>query len=359
MSIGIPALSGSESAVGLVRESTWGTTPVTGSDPNKTINGIVFIPIKTETLDINKNVEPQTDDMVADREIQRIVTNGATVEGGITFTPGPESIGYLFTAMFGTPTTSTLAATSGTAEAAYQHIWYPALNTRANWPAPYSIESILAATKSKLSRGCIIRSLPIDLPNNAVATCSPDFLAKDQIILGSASAATDSTGRTVPAKMTAAPTFLCETEWHWRHLVAYPQIDDVDQQSVTSLSFNFAFPGIEGIFTGGSGVDIGTFRVDNFQLTGRATILFEDETIWNKIYNGADMKIEAELKGDLIQGAHYNKLSIVAYTCKVSSPGTSNQVGNLEYSLDWSAKQSCTDSKSCQITLINTVASYA
>lgn len=360
MSLGIPTPSGSESAVGLVREATWGTTPVTGSDPDKTINGITFIPIKEESLDINTNIEPQTDDMVADREIQRIVDNGSAVDGGLRFTPGPESIGYFLTAMFGTPATSTLAATSGTAEAAYQHIWYPAQVARTAWPVPYSIESRISSLKSKLSRGCIIKSLPLDFPNNAVLTCAPSFLAKDQIMLTSASGGTDATLRALPAKLTVAPTFLDETEWHWKQLAGFvPEIDSVDQPGVTSLGFDMSFPGIEGLFVGGSGRDIGTFRVDNFQLSGRCSMLFEDETMWNKIYNGAYFKVEAQLLGDTIQGAHKNKLTIIAYSCKCATPGLVNKVGNLEYAFDWTARQDPTAGKSCLITLINTVSSYA
>ena len=360
MSLGTPTYSGSESAVGIVRESTWGTTPVTGSDPNKVISGITFIPIKEESFDINKNIEPQTDDMVADREIQRIIDNGATVEGGIRFIPGPESIGYLLTAMFGTPTTSTLAESSGTAEAAYQHVFSPGLNTRANWPVPYSIESIISGVKSKLVRGAIIRRLPIDLPNNAVCMVTPDFMAKDIIMLTTASGGTDTTSRTLPAKLTASPTFLDETEFHWKQLSGFvPEIDSVDQPGVTSLSFDLAFPGLEGLFTGGSGMDIGTFRVDNFQLGGRVSMLFEDEAMWNKIYNGTYFKVEAKLTGDTIQGAHKNSLDIVAYSCKCASPGVVNRVGNIEYSFDWTARQDPTAGKSCLITLINTVSSYA
>ena len=360
LALGIPTPSGSESAVGLKREVTWGTTPVTGVNPNVVIDTPIFIPIKEESFDINTNIEPQTDDMVADREIQRIVDNGDTVEGGLRLTPGPESIGYLFAGMFGTPTTTTLAASSGTAEGAYQHVWYPALNARTAWPISYSIESKISTLRSKLIRGAVIRKLPIEFPNNAVLTCAPDFLAKDILMLTSASGGTDTTLRTLPAKMTATPVFLDETEFHWKQLSGFvPQLDGVAQPGVTALSYDFSFPGLEGLFVGGSGRDIGTFRVDNFQLGGKVTMLLEDETMWNKIYNGAYFKLESQLTGDLIQGAFKNKLTIVAYSCKAPKPGLINKVGNLEYSFDWTARQDPTAGKSCLITLINTVASYA
>lgn len=353
-----PVLSGSDSVVGIARESTWGTTPTTGSDPNKTITGAIFFPMKEESIDAQPGTEPQRDDMGANREITRIPDGGRTVEGGLRFLPGPESIGYLFTMLFGTPNTSTLAASSGTAEAAYQHIWYPGYQTRANWPVPYSIESRFSDVRSKLIRGALLRRLALDIPNNGLVSATPDFLAKDELWLTTASGGTDDDGRALPAKITASPTLIDEEPWHWIDVKAYPQIDNVDQQMVTSLSFEFML-NLVGLFTGGSGKNIGSYRVDNFELSGRSTIEFDDETLWMKFYRGLFFQLEATLEADTIQGAYKNSLEIIAYDCKATRNANVNQVGSLQYDFGWTAREDPTEGKSCQITLVNTVASYA
>jgi hypothetical protein len=362
----IPALSGSESVLGFVRESVWGTTPVSGSDPNKAINGIVFFPAKEEGIQAGIDAQPQTDDMSYNREISRIIENGAMNTGGIRFNPGPETLGYLFTMIFGTPETTQLAASSGTDEGAYQHVWYPGQRTRDAWPVPYSIESQYAAVRSKLIQGALCTSLPLEIGNNAVVTASPEFLAKQMIFLGTAaggmgSGTTNSLGETRPAVMTANPTLIDETPWHFKHFdVTAPwQEDDVTEDSLTSAAFTYAFPGMEGLFTAGSGMNLGTYRVDNFQLSGRATILFANESRWEKAKAGDYFKLYAKMVGDLIQGSYYNQLEITGYSAKVTNPDVVNRVGNLEYDFEWTGRKDPTENKSCTITLINTVSSYA
>lgn len=359
MTMQTPVYSGSDSAVGIKREATWGTTPTTGSDPNKTIDGINFFFCKEENIQEAISVDPQTDDMTADREISRIIQNGGMVGGGLRFIPGPETIGYILTALFGTPTTTTLAATSGSAEAVYQHVFSPGLNTRANWPVPYSIESRYSDTRSKLVQGALCRRLALDIPNNGAVTANPEFLAKKILWLASASGATDDRGNTLPAKVTASPTFIDEEPWHFKQLTAYPQIDDVNVEMLQSLSIEPGFVGLEGLFTGGSGTEIGTYRVDNFQISGRSTIHFEDEDFWEDRIRGLYFKFEATLKGDLIQGAYYNQLEMVVYSAKAGNNDVINKVGDLTYDFGWSGRKDPTEGKSCQFTLINTVSSYA
>lgn len=366
-----PALSGSESVVGFTREAAWGITPTSGSDPNKVIGRAnaqstvypAFFPVKEEGIEAGFNAEPQMDDMSYNREISRIIEHGSMNEGSLRFIPGPETIGILFTALFGTPDTTTLAASSGTAEGAYKHVWYPGQVTRTGWPAPFSIESIFGAVRSKLIRGALIRRLPLDLPNNGPMMATPEFLAKNIIWLGTAAGGAGSglintLGETYPAVMTASPTLLDETPWHFKQLSAYPQIDDVDIEGLDSINFEFAFPGMEGKFTGGSGLDLGNYRVDNFQLSGRAVMSFQNATYWNTFKSGAYFKMEAQLKGDLIQGSYYNQLNIIAYSCKANSNDTPNRVGDLTYDFAWTARKDPTENKSCQIELINTVAQY-
>ena len=368
MALTIPALSGSESIVGITRESTWGTTPTTGSNPDKLMTRPgtntawpFWTEWKEENLQSQLSRDPQTDDMVADREINRIITNGSMVRGGLRKIAGPESIGYLLTAMFGNPTTTTAAPSSGTSEQAYQHIWSPALNTRANWPIPLSIESILAATRSKLVRGAILERLPIDIPNNAPVTIAPEFLAKDIRWLNTSSTGTDARGNARIAKISTTTTLVTETEFHWKQMLAYPQIDNVNQQSITSFSFEPGFVGLEGLFTGGSGSEIGTYRVDNFRIGGRLTMLFEDDTLWETLEQGTAFELDVTLRGDVIVGSTYNQLQILCTKCVADTDDVVNRVGNLEYDFAWTAKQDSALAipKSCEITLINTVAKYA
>jgi len=367
MTLPVPAPSGSESVVGLVRESPWGTTPVTGvANPNKTIDGIIFVAMKEENIQGNPNIDPQTDDMSADREIQRIVDGGRINQGTIRFTPGPESIGYFLTAMFGTPDSSQLHSSSGTAEAVHQHTWYPGYQERADWPVPYSIESQISTLKSKLIQGALLRRMTLDLPNNAIMATDLDIIAKRLVWLYPvADAAThgsgtvDQRGITRPAVMTAVPGLIDETGWHFKQLKAYPQIGNADAQSITAMSWELQFLGLEGLFTGGSGRDIGTYRVDNFQLGGRATVIFEDEDLWEHIQDGAYFALDATLEGDTLQADHKNSLRIQAYSCKFNSADVPNRVGALEYDLPWTARKDPTEGFSTKITLINSVSSYA
>lgn len=366
MSLTTPAYTGGESVVGFAREAAYGTVPTTGANPNKTFGSAEhpakFLPVKEESFDPTVNADPQMDDLDQNREVSRIIANGNTNDGALRLIPGPESIGYFLTMLFGSPSTTQLAASSGgTDNDVYQHIWYPGLNTRGNWPVPYSVESRLSSVRSKIIAGAIIRRLPIDIPNNGAMTISPDFFAKSmQMIQGDGTSGTnDPEGNALPCCLTANPTMISETEWHWRHLKAYPQIDGADEQGVTACNFEFAFPDIRGLFTGGSGQNIGTYALDKFQISGRSTILFEDEDLWYKIKSGTYFKIDATLEGAVIQGAHKNALQIIAYSCKASEPGLANRVGDLAYDFFWTGRKDPTEGKSCQITLINSVASYA
>lgn len=365
MTLQVPGVSGSESRVGITRESTWGTTPTTGADPDKTITGLTFMPMKEENIQSRLSRDPQTDDMTGQREIERIISNGSSIGGSFRLLGGPESIGYFLTAIFGTPNTSTLAASSGSYEGAYQHIWYPGYQTRANWPAFYSIESQLSSLKSKLIQGAILSGLTIDVPNNGAMTISPEVGVAKKIIWlypdaddANGSGTTDERGNTRPAIMTASPVSLSEDPFHFKHITAYPEIDSAAQQSVTSLSWNPQLA-VEGLFTGGSGADIGSYRVDGFQIGGRVTMLFEDETLWETLELGTPFKLDATLRGDLIQGAYYNQLQMISYACVANTDDVVNKVGNLEYDFAWTGKKDSVEGKSCQITLINTVSSYA
>jgi hypothetical protein len=210
----------------------------------------------------------------------------------------------------------------------------------------------------------MITKLGIDLPNNGPMTLTGDFLAKNIIWLGATtdsmgSGTTNDLGETRPAVMTATPTWISETEFHHKQITsAYPKIADVEQDSEISLTYEFAFPGMEGLFTGGSGLDLGTYRVDNFQSSGRMTMLFEDESHWETFKAGTYFKLETILRGDLIQGSYYNQLDIVHYSCKVNTNDVINRVGNLEYDFGWTARKDPTQGKSCQVTLINSTSDY-
>src|SRR3989304_4751827 len=200
MAVVTPAYAGGESVVGFARETAWGTPQTAGSDPNKTFGSAAhpakFLAVKEETFEPAVNSDPQLDDMVQDREVYRVIANGNTTEGSLRLIPGPESIGYLLTMIFGTPSSTQLAESSGgdTDTDVWQHVWYPGYNTRANWPAMYSIESRLSSVKSKLAKGAIIRRLPIDLPNNGPMSVNPDFIAKAMQILTTASGGHDDEG---------------------------------------------------------------------------------------------------------------------------------------------------------------------
>ena len=365
MTVVTPAYAGGESVVGFARETTWGTPPTSGSHANKTFGSgnQKFMAIKEETFEPNVNSDPQLDDMIADREIYRIIANGNTVAGGVRCIPGPESIGHFLTMIFGTPSTSVLQSSGsyGTDEDVYQHIWSPGLNARGEWPAPYSFESRLSSVKSKLIMGALCQRLPLDIPNNGAMSVNPTFIAKSmQVLKGAATSGTsDTEGVALPCILTASPTLIDEDYWHWKDMKAYPQFDSADQQSVIGCNFELALPDLRGLFTGGSGANIGTYAIDKFQITGRATILFEDETIWYKIKQGQYFKLDITLEGDTISGSYKSSLQIVAYSCLASNPGVANKVGDLQYEFDWAGRRDPTEGKSCQITLINSTSSYA
>lgn len=365
-----PAASGSASSVGLARESAFGTTPTTGSDPAKTISNIMFIPMKEENIQGNANVEPQTDDMNGSREISRIIDNGTVNTGTLRYTLGFDSVGYIFTALLGSPATTKQADTSGSAEAAYQHIWYPGQQARANWPVSYSIESQMADTlRSKLIQGAYFTGATLDIANNRAAEAQVNVLAKDITWLyptgttGKGSGTADERGLTRPAVMTATPTFLDEPEIHFCHIKAYPQVTRVgqtavDQQSVESISFEPKFTGLDGLFTGGSGKSIGSVRVDNFELSGRMNILFEDETIWAYAQNGSYFTIDITLEGPVIQGAFKNSIRIQIPSAKFSTSDVPNRAGTLAYDLPWTARRDPATGRSCTITVVNTTTKY-
>jgi hypothetical protein len=365
MSLVTPAYTGGESAVGFAREGTWGTTPTTGSDPNKTFGSSTypakFVGFKEETFQPNVNADPQMDDMVSDREVNRIIANGNTINGSLRLNPGPESIGYFLTMMFGTPTTTQVADSSGGGDNdVWQHIWYPGLNTRGNWPVPYSVESRLSAVQSKLIKGMIVGRLGLEIPNNGAAVLTIDqCIAKAIQMLTTASGGTDDEGVALPCKLTASPTFISETEWHFKQMAAYPQIDGVDEQCLQSFSLDMAFPDLRGIFTGGSGANIGTYALDKFQASGRAGVLFQNDDIFYKVKQGTYMKYSVTLTGAAIQGAHNNSLQIIAYSSLAATPGIENRVGDLAYDLGFQCRKDPTEGKSVQITLINSVSSYA
>jgi hypothetical protein len=352
-----PALSGAESVVGLTREPDWGETPVTGAVGAKTIAGIVFFPVKEESIQDQPSADPQADDLNASREIVRIHSHGTHPAGAVRLEPGPESLGYLLTALFGTPATSTLSSSGGTA--AYQHIWYPGQVTdRTQWPAPHSIESIFAATRSKLVRGALLQHLALDVPNNGPLAAGCDWLGKNLIWLTSESDGENSLGESRPAVMTANPTVIEEDAFHFKQIVAYPQIDDVNVEEVLSIGLDFAFPGLEMLFTGGSGDHPGNYRVDKFQFSGRATMLFENEEYW-ELFRQSFFKVAVTLRAaEAILGAYYPQLEIIGYSCRASASDVPNRVGTHAYDFGWAGREDPTEGKSCQITLVNTVSSY-
>lgn len=365
MSNTIPALTGGGSIVGWAREAAWGTVPTTGEDPNKTFGSAEhpahFAAVKEESFDPQVNAEPQMDDMAEDREVIRVVTNAPNYAGGIRLLAGPETIGWLLTMVFGSPETSQLAESSGGSDNdVYQHIWTPGANARAEWPAPFSIESRLDTVRSKLIQGALIQRLPIDIPNNGPMMCTPAMIAKAmQMITTGESGEADGEGVAKICGLTANPTLIDEEPWHFKHIKASPTIDAEAIDSVTSVSFEFAFPDLHGILTGGSGTSLGAYGVDKFQLTGRASILFQDEDLWYKAKSGDAFALVAELEGDTIQGNYKDYLKIEVFAAYASNPGLINRVGDLTYDLPWSAKRDVTEGISCRVTLKNSVASYA
>lgn len=364
MGVNKPALTGGGSVVGFARESAWGTVPTTGSDPNKAFgNPAHFFLVKEESFDVKPSADPQMDDLDQNREIGRIIAHGNLADGSIRANVGPESIGWLLTMLFGTPSSSKVLDSSGSDNDVYTHIWYPGVNAeRDAWPAPMSFESRLDTYRSKIISGALMRQLDLECPNNAAIMATADFgLAKKiQIVQGAGtSGIDDASGDDKPCIITANPTMISENEWHWKQIKAYPQLYDADAESITSMSFTLGFPDLHGIFTGGSGQNVGTYGVDKFQASGRLTMLFEDETMFYKIKDGLYFEIDATWEGATIQGANKETLNILVYSAKAGQAGLINKVGDLEYDIPWSARRDPTEGKSVQITLTNSVISYA
>lgn len=354
-----PAYSGSEGIVGFVRESTWGTTPVTGSDPDKRISGIRFFPCKHENIQGEIGTSPATDDMVADREINRIVKNASLVRGSLRFIPGAEILGHLFTMMLGQPASASLGS------GAYRHIWWPGRRTRAQWPIGYSLESQYANANSKLVQGMLISNLALNIGGNGPMVTIAQVMGKKMVWLypdddaTHGSGTSDARGNTRPAVMTPTATLVTETPWHFKHIDAYPTINGVDDEGIRSLYIEPGFVKLEGLFTSGSGADIGTFAVDNFRLTGRMTKLFQTDTDWELFEQGTPFEINLVLTGDLIGGSQYEKLTIDVYRAKAATNGVINQIGSLTYDFGWTAEQDPLEAKSCQFQLVNRFSSYA
>ena len=371
MSLNIPALTGGGSAVGFAREAAWGTPSVgAAANPSKPFGSAGhpahFMAIKEETFEPKVDANPQLDDLDQNREISRVIANGNSLDGSVRCNIGPESIGWFLTMLFGTPDTSTLLDSSGAYDAAYQHVWIPGKTTggaaqaRDAWPAPFSFESRLDTVKSKLIMGALTKRLGLDIPNNSPAMLTADFLAKAIQILTTASGGTDDGGVALPCMLTGSPTFIEETEWHWKQIKStLPQLDGADAASITAISYDLAFPDIHGIFTGGSGQDIGSYGVDKFQAGGRVTMLFEDEAFFYKIRDGLYFSSELELVGATIQGASTYSLKIEIPSALAAQPGLPNKVGDLQYDFAWNARKDPTLGYSIKITAINTVADYS
>ena len=359
----VPALSGSESIIGITKESEWGVTPTAGTDPDKTISDSVFFMCKEESFNPSGINEPHDDEMNTKRKVSRISTNGGKIRGGLRFVAGPETLGYFLTALLGSPQTTTLAESSGTDEGAYQHVWYNGLNARGSYPAPHSIESQYAGTRSKLIQGAICENIGIQIANNGAMAAIPQFLGKPIVWLhpdsddDNGSGTTDRKGVERPAVMTASPVVIDEPYFHFTQITAYPEIADQKYPTVLSLFIQPGFTAVDGQFTAGSGKEIGAYRVDNFILNGRITLLFTDEDLYDDFINGDYFRLEFSLEGSTIQGTHKNRFNFVAYRCK-GEPETSNQVGTLTYDIAFTA---CVDpdmGTDCKFTIINTASSY-
>jgi hypothetical protein len=379
MSLQTPALTGGGSAVGFAREDTWGTPSTSAAaDPNKLFGSVShpahFMSIKEETFEPKVDAQPQLDDLDQNREISRVISNGNTIDGAVRCNIGPESIGWFLTMLFGSPQTSSVNSSSASDGPVYQHIWIPGMSpagaaggqARADWPAPFSFESRLDTEKSKLIMGALCRRLGLEVPNNGAAMLSADFIAKSmQIIQGAGtSAVVDASGDAKPCILTASPTFIDETEWHWKQLKAASQklSNSADvlaaAYSITSMSFDWAFPDLHGIFTGGSGQDIGTYGVDKFQASGRVTMLFEDETYFYKIKDGTYFASEVMFEGAAMEGTDKSSLKIETFSTLAAQPGLPNKVGDLQYDFAWNARKDPTLGYSTKITLVNTTAVY-
>jgi hypothetical protein len=372
MALTVPALTGGGSAVGFARETAWGTPATSAAaDPNKLFGSVAhpahFLAVKEETFEPKVDAQPQLDDLDQNREVSRVIANGNSIDGSIRCNVGPESIGWFLTMLFGTPQSSMLHDSSGSVGQVWQHIWEPgrtgadAAQARADWPAPFSFESRLDTYRSKLIMGALAKKLAIEVPNNGAVMLSADFIAKAmQVIQGAGtSGVVDAESVAKPCILTSNPTFISETEWHWKQIIASPQLDAADALAVTSLSYDFDFPDLHGIFVGGSGQNIGSYGVDKFQHSGRATMLFEDEAMFYKIKQGTYFSLSATLEGALIQSAHKYSLKIESLSCMAAQPGLPNKVGDLQYDFAFSARKDPTTGHSCRVTLVNTTSTYA
>jgi len=264
--------------------------------------------------------------------------------------------------LMGDPETTELAPTTGSYEAAYQHIWWP--GRAAEYPVPYSLESKLLDIRSKLVQGALIRRMGLAVANCGPMIATPEFVAKRIVWLypdaddAHGSGTVDERGKTRPARMTSAPAVTVEEPWHWRQMAPYPQIDGADNMAVTSVSFALGFTQLLGIFGGGSGDEIDSYRADKFTTSGRATVLFEDEGLWEQFLRGRAFRLDLALIGETIQGAYANRLSATVYACVVDDTRFVNRVGDLTYDFGWTAQHSPSVGRECQWTLINTTSSY-
>jgi hypothetical protein len=360
------AASGSSSIVGWVREASWATTPVAGTHPDKTISGILFFPVKEENIQGPIDISPQEDDMAATREMQRVAQNIGKVIGTLRFNPGPETLGDLFTMLFGTPETSGLHPSSGSTEAVYEHVWYPGVETdRQKWPVPFSIESQYGGLRSKLIQGGVLRRLPLTIGNNAAVTAMPEFLAKRIIWLypdsdnTHGSGTVDQIGNTRPAVMTPSPVVIDEPAWHWKDTRPYVTLTGVDCEETTALLLDLGFPNLDGLFMGGCGTEIASYQVPNLRVGGRMAIQFKERDLWDQILAGDEFALAFSLRGALIQGGHYEQFDFSAPACTFDEAQIANQVGELAYDLGWVARRDPVTGRTCTVTLTNTVSSYA
>ncbi len=361
--LNIPAPSGSEGIIGFTRESTWGTTPTAGIDPDKTISDIIFLPCKQETFSSTGFLVPGIEMMSGQRKLTKVKTNAADIRGNLRFVAGADSLGYLFTMLLGSPSTTELAGSSGTADGAYQHIWYNGLNSRSEYPAPYSIESQYAGLRSKLIQGAILTKFNIEINNNSPVIVIPEFIGKSMRWLhptdddAKGSGTLDKRGKIRPAVMTASPIILCEDYLHFIDIRAYPEINDDIYPTVLDLSISPGYSNVSAIYTAGGGDEIGSYSIDNFHLQGKICLLFSDEELLEEFMDDQTFKLEFALRGSLIQGEYYNEFSFSALSCK-GEPETANRMGTLKVDINFHALVDCVTNQECVFTIINTVSGY-
>ena len=344
----------SDQMVGMVRESSWSETPTTGEDPLKVIDGIRFFGVKREAIQAEPDVQPQVDDMNVNREVQRIVKNNSLVQGNLNLVAGMESLGYYLTAIMGAPSTSILAS------GVYQHVWYPGQNPRDEWPVPYSIESKMYVGRSKLLQGAVCTKLPMFVSNNGPMLLAPVFTGRKVVWLYPSdhseygSGTIDARGNSRPAFMTDAVNWLSENYLHFVQIAAFPQVDGADAPEIISLYLEPKFQRLIPHFTGGSGAVIGSFSVDDFVLSGRMTMLFQDETMWEKVERGLPMDLAATFNGDPIDETFSEQLAVEVSSAVFDQKATVNQVGELAYDFGFAAK----GVPSCRFALTNSTSGY-